>query len=102
MCPRKRGLFKQEGRDGGCKGFGGTARHELQEYGNEAAGSAPIRSDGSFGRRRASINSVRAGPRTRNKVPTFVRVRPSPNPRKMFRSLLADPQPTTQRWHPQL
>jgi hypothetical protein len=22
MCPRERGLFKQEARDGGCKGFG--------------------------------------------------------------------------------
>src|SRR5688572_15526485 len=32
MCPRKRGLLNQEGRDGGCKGFGGTARDELAEH----------------------------------------------------------------------
>jgi hypothetical protein len=29
MCPRVRGLFKQESRGGGCKGFGWAVRHEI-------------------------------------------------------------------------
>jgi hypothetical protein len=28
MCPRERGLSKQESHDGRCKGFGCAARHE--------------------------------------------------------------------------
>ena len=39
MCPRKRGLSKQEGRDAGCKGFGGTARHEFAEHALTLQGS---------------------------------------------------------------